>query len=139
MANYYATIRTNYFRVTDEEKYEWLFSGLCGECEVLDFTFEKDGVIWHGFGSYSSIGWINPDTEDADYDFDEFCTLLSEIMPEDEAFIYTEVGNEKLRYISGFSVIVTKKDIQVIDLISRSIDKAREMLGNPEWKTKESW
>ena len=63
MANYMATARTNYFRVTDEKRYAELFKGLCSEGEVYDFTEEKDGVIYHGFGSYDSITWVDDDDE----------------------------------------------------------------------------
>lgn len=47
MANYECTYRTNYFCVTDEEKYKKLISKLSGDFE--DFT-EDDTPDLHGFG-----------------------------------------------------------------------------------------
>ena len=38
MANYTAASRTNYFRVTDEDKYSELFSNLTSEDIINDFT-----------------------------------------------------------------------------------------------------
>lgn len=62
MANYYANARTNYFRVTDEEKYQELFSELTGEDNIEDFSKEEDGVLWHGFGAYSPIEYMHLET-----------------------------------------------------------------------------
>lgn len=59
MSNYYSNSRTNYFRVTDETKFEELFANLVSDdgCEVYDFTKVVDGVTLHGFGSYGSIDY----------------------------------------------------------------------------------
>ena len=138
MSNYYAYSRTNYFRVTDEEKYAELFSHLIGsEDSVEDFTEEKDGVKIHGFGCSSSIDFVvsAPDAEDPEYDFDFFLKELQKIIPKDEAFIFTEIGHEKLCYLTGYSIIVTKGKIEMIDLRSDSISKAREMLENDKFDT----
>lgn len=142
MANYCATSRTNYFRVIDEEKYAKLFANLVGdEDEVHDFTKVENGVTLHAFGSYGSVDYISPlqngdDSDDYDYDFDEFLAELQKILPEDEAFIYIECGNEKLRYITGLSVVVTKNQIKSIDIRSGAVNLAREMLKNRNFQTK---
>lgn len=149
MANFYATTRTNYFRVTNEVKYAELFDRLIsGESELYDFSkTDEKGVIWHGFGAYDTIDAIVPDyeTEDDDseddededyydeeeYDFDAFLKELSTILPDGEAFIMFSVGNEKLRYVCGDAVIVTNKGIESVNLKSAAIAKASEMLGMP--------
>ena len=136
MANYEAAARTNYFRVTDEAQYQKLFSGLRGG--VYDFTrMSKDGVNEHGFGAYDSIYWMDSgEDEDAGADgFDEFVTRLQKILPEGEAFIYMESGNEKLRYVSGHAVVCTSSKIDIIDLESEAIIKARHMLEDPDFMT----
>jgi hypothetical protein len=54
MATYYATSRTNYFHVTDEEAYQKI-----AEEEITCFdAVEDDGRILHGFGAYSSIEYL---------------------------------------------------------------------------------
>ena len=58
MANYMATARTNYFRVTDENRYSELFDKLYCEDSIEDFTENKDGIIYHGFGAYGSIDYL---------------------------------------------------------------------------------
>lgn len=134
MANYYATSRTNYFRVTDEEKYQEIFSKLSSEAGIEDFSETKDdGSIIHGFGSYSNIAFEN---EDDDGNFSDTLSELQKILPEDEAFIYLESGYEKLRYVTGFYIIVTKDRISSGDIHTHAIEKAREMLGNATKKFK---
>lgn len=134
MANYMSTSRTNYFRVTDEKRYEELFNNLCAEDTIHDFTEVKDGVLYHGFGTYGSVSY-DGENEDEEYDFDAFLLKLQEILPEDEAFIYFESGYEKLRYVTGLSIVVTKKEIAYETLENWSIKKAKELLGN-DFETK---
>lgn len=144
MANYYANSRTNYFRVTDEDKFAELFANLvCDDDEVEDFTEVEDGIIYHAFGGYGSIDYQKPvqnnsgeSDEDYDYDFDSFLVELQKILPEDEAFIYTECGHEKLCYITGFSIVVTKNKIKSVDIRSEAIELARKMLNNKKFLTK---
>lgn len=142
MANYYANSRTNYFRVTDEDKFAELFANIvCDDDEVKDFTKVEDGIIIHAFGGYGSINYQKPNNsgesdEDYDYDFDSFLAELQKILPEDEAFIYTECGHEKLRYITGFSIVVTKNKIDSIDIYSGAIGLARKMPNNKKFQTK---
>lgn len=146
MANYYGVSRTNYFRVTDEQKYQELFSRLCGEDKIDDFTKTlEDGTLCHGFGSYCSIDYMKPiqveaeDPEDSyeDYecDFDAFCHELQKILPEDEAFIYLESGYEKLRYVVGYYIVVTAKEIRSSGIEEMAIAAASDMLGK-DFKTK---
>lgn len=135
MANYNATSRTNYFRVTDEEAYAKLFARLCAESNIEDFTKEKDGIIWHGFGAYDAIDYKESDDEDAEYDFDGFLKKLQKILPEDEAFMYFESGYEKLRYVSGYVTLCTKNEIHFMSLDTWAKQKAKELLGE-DFETK---
>ena len=144
MANYMGTARTNYFRVTDEEKYKKLSAHLLSEDTIHDFTFTKDNVVWHGFGAYSSIEFELPDenanseeTDDPEIvDIFEFGKRLQEILPEGEAFIYQECGYEKLRYVTAFCVIATKDDLKCLDMTNSAIKMARDMLKDDKWTTK---
>lgn len=66
------------------------------EDEIEDFTETKDGITYHGFGAYASVEYLNND----EYDFDIFLEELQKILPKDEAFMYFEVGHEKLRFLN---------------------------------------
>ena len=104
MANWYGTTRTNYFKVTDEERYQALFNRLTGEEPIEDFTTENNGEIWHGFGAYCDISLLKESAEDNEEDLEDYDTLLKEIsklLTPDSVFVITCVGNEKLRYLTG--------------------------------------
>ena len=113
MANYVAVARTNLFKVTDEERYQELFSHLVVEGEIQDLTEEREDGLYHGFGAYDSINYrMDLEGEQVDYDFDYFLEELQKILFDDEAFIYQESGHEKLRCVDGNVIVVTSKEIR---------------------------
>ena len=133
MANYAAVARTNYFRVTDEEKYQKLFKNLRPEGHVVDFSCVVDDQIWHGFGAFTDITY--GDEENSYSDIDIFITKLQDILPDDEAFIYVESGHENLRAVTGYYIVATKKEIRYGNMCEQAARVAGELLGDPEWKT----
>lgn len=137
MANYISQCRTNYFRVTDEEKYQKIFSRLIGnETEIEDFTEEKDGDILHGFGSLSTVYYKTDESEEPDGNLEAFLQELQLILPHGEAFIFIECGHQKLNYISGHVSVVTKDNIRHLTLDNLALVLAREMLNDPEFTTR---
>lgn len=139
MANYCAASRTNYFRVTDEEAYAKLFANLHGEGGIYDLSETVDGITYHAFGCYGSVEYI-VDSEDEecgmwDDNFGAFIEGMQKILPPDDAFIYMESGNEKLRYVTGVSVIVTKDKVEYINIASDAINHAARMLGIKDYRT----
>lgn len=60
--NYICKGRSNYFQVTDEERYKVLFECILGE-KKDDFTKEVDGKIFHGFGISNYIDFSLPASE----------------------------------------------------------------------------
>ncbi len=103
MANYYATARTNYFRVKNNEAFaEWLES--LPSIEML-----KDGDRF-GFysdcpdsGDFPSSRW---DENANDYVDVDLTTELAHHLAEGEVAILMEVGAEKLRYLNGWATAV---------------------------------
>lgn len=211
MANYYGKVRTNYFRVTDEEKYLEIRRGLQGTEDTIEFWDEdRNGVLCHGFGCNSLLtyqenfgtlesyadalteqgktwegitiycdcalseaesaesrtiddfpaenlsSWavyhgdqredgtvrlfVSEYPEDyCDSDMITFFQKMQTILPDGEAMIVVEVGSEKLRYLVGCATIVTKEQIQSVDLCDYALRKAKEMLGNPDFSTEMSY
>lgn len=205
MANYNGMVRTNYFQVTDEERYQELIRGLDSENNIYFWDeSNKNGVLQHGFGSYSTIEYRNlvktvkevlseiehPESVDfvLDEDIDDnlewdsvkilanplseeeqeshyvyhvrnfedgktilyiseyphdystvdmstFYEELQKILPEGEAFILQEVGNEKLRYLVGAVAIVTKDEIKCLSIDEIAREEAKKMLNDPEFET----
>ena len=127
MASYVCAIRTNYFRVTEEEKFKNLIDEfLSGSCEVFTRTDVNSNKLV-GFGSDENINWPEDETG--------FVSGLQECLAEDDSIIVLEVGHEKLRYLIGAATIITRSSIETIDLTSLAISKAAEMLGNPDYTT----
>ena len=127
MASYVCAIRTNYFRVTEEEKFRNLIDEfLSGSCEVFTRTDVNSNKLV-GFDSDENINWSEDDTG--------FVSGLQECLAEDDSIIVLEVGHEKLRYLIGAATIITRSSIETIDLTSLAISKAAEMLGNPDYTT----
>jgi hypothetical protein len=142
MANYRAVIRTNYFTVNDETKFRETVASCNAEDELHIFeTTKPDGSKAFGFGCYGSIYGIPPgETEDDDEsNLDAFYDALQAILPEDEAIIVTEIGNEKLRYLIGNCTVITHNDIQFVDVRDRAIGLAKTMLKNSDFQTQSDY
>ena len=60
MANYYASIRTNYFRVKDEEEFRKFMAHVSGTEDRVELWEEKDknGNTVFGFGTLGGINGI---------------------------------------------------------------------------------
>lgn len=146
MANYYGTTRSNYFRVKNPHEFkEYIESKVCCDEDGLDVfeNIDKDGVLRFGFGVYGSILGERIDTDDddgfVDYDYDAFCNALSKFVADDDAIIIEEVGNEKLRYVTGYATVITKDGVDSVDLGDVACKLAAKMLKNEQWKTQLSY
>jgi hypothetical protein len=109
MANYIPRSRTNYFRVNDLAKFE----ALAKECGI-EYNYEtRNGEIHVAlfespFSDDSVVGmYYNEITGDYDTIFES----LQPLLPDGEAAIFMEIGNEKLRYLVAEANIVTNKEI----------------------------
>jgi len=138
MANYCGTTRTNYFKVTDEEKFRQVMANVCCTDDDLEiFEEEFDDGKKFGFGCCGVIQGTKQllDDEDAEEDYDEFIKSLQEVVADGDAIIITEVGYEKLRYLVGRSEIITKTGFKTVSLRDITLTEARLLLENPEFDT----
>ena len=130
MANYYATTRSNYFRVKDAEAFKVWCSELNLEFWTEQFP-EHPGDTFYAISAGSGDGgW--PSTrwgEDEDpIDIDMETEIPKHLDPRDVA-ILLEVGNEKLRYVTGYAIAIHAEKPPVYVNISSIVDKAREEFG----------
>lgn len=141
MANYESVTRTNYFRVTDEKRYEELYNRLRGYADQI-YPFDKkteDGTILHGFGSYGEIEYYPPELENeedcdsTDLDIHNFYRELQKILPDNEVFILEQIGDENLRYLTAYAHLVTNKEIRQIVLHEEIKNMAKELTGNKDY------
>jgi len=146
MADYYGKTRTNYFSVTNEEKFREIIA-LCGATDEIKIDDEKqnDGSVKYMFYCEGVIQGL-PDSEsdndagdDFDYSHEAFCKALQEILPDDDAVIITEVGSEKMRYLIGSCTVITSKDIKWIDISREAVKLAATMLDNPDFTTENEY
>jgi hypothetical protein len=110
MANYYATARSNYFKVGKPTEFmDWLnkINGVSFEERDID-PEAKDMVGFLYCDDADGAGWPcyqwNEDLE-TDEDID-FARELAQFLAPDSVAILFEVGHEKLRYLVGYAVAV---------------------------------
>ena len=155
MADYYSKTRTNYFSVTDEEKFRQIINKCSASDDIVVFDdVQSDGSVKFGFLCHGNIqglpeitdedGSVSteiPDDEEYDdddfeYSHDAFCEALQRILPEGEAIIITEVGYEAMRYLAGSCSVITNSDYRYVDLSDEAIKLTRNMLNNQGFTTK---
>ena len=147
MSNYYGKTRTNYFSVTDENALRDIISCVRGSEDTVELHMEQaiNGEKKFMFLCGSDIlGFPETDEngevyEDCDYSFDDFTAALQKILPENEAIIITEVGSEKMRYLSGYVTVITRNEIRHENLRNIGIRIARRLLNNDSWETKNEY
>lgn len=131
MANYYGTTRTNYFAVTDPDRFKEIMGNVVGaEDNVEVFEREIGGVLKYGFGCYTTICGYEAEDEDEPYDYDAFVEDLQEVLAPGDAIVITEIGSEKLRYLYAASQIITKDAIEAVDHYAAVGEKLCELMGD---------
>lgn len=137
MANYYASARSNYFRVKDEA----VFRNWVGRYDALE-VIDGDGMVGllctGGDGDgWPSMRWLTddelaaiPESEPCEefVEIDFLAELSAHLVPGSVA-VLMEAGAEKLRYISGWAAAVDSTGETVSLSLSRIMDLAREKFG----------
>lgn len=136
MANYMGTTKTNHFKVNNKEKAELILSSIFTDGEFyFDITETKnEGIFECWFGSTGSISGIaknyaspnNNDDEDEDYDF--MISELQSILTDDTFITLIEVGYEKLCYVNGSCLVITKDKTKFIDLMDEGEAVGEQLL-----------
>lgn len=120
MANYEATVRSNYFHVTDEEKFQEIFEQIQKKNFGIDLLTGPDHT--YGFGSYSDVN------------MDDILEL-QDMIPDDDCIIVMESGHEKLRYVDGIGYVITKDRMESISIMSWVQERAKELMQDPDYTT----
>lgn len=135
MADYRCKNRSNYFRVLDEEKYQKIVSRMSSSDGYFETgKKERDGQLHHNFVCEGQIMYV-PEGWEEDCDEDEaigqFYEDIQQILPDDEAVIITKIGHEKLCYLTGFATVITKNQVEHLDIWDLAEEKAGQILGRP--------
>lgn len=134
--------RTNYFKLRSDKVDA--FKTFCDDRLSGNNSFsitEKDGAFWGWFGD-DNLSFLEPRSEvadDRDDDESGFVQGLQSFIADDDAAIISTITWEGLRYCQGHCTIVTASAVEYLDLSGLSIKKAAEMLGNPNWNTRNEY
>lgn len=118
MADWYGTARSNYFRVKDEAAFRETFGKV--EVEIVTDTQGRFGLLardeYGGWPSYTFEDDLAAGDDDEPQDFDIVATL-SEHLATGEVAVLMEVGNEKMRYVTGRAIAVNgRNETAIVDL-----------------------
>ena len=115
MANYYASCRTNYFKVKDSAKFLKAMEQV-NDIEVIN---KVDNIFCLLGNSPDGGGWphwvFDEETgEEREFDLPE--AVAWHLEPESVA-VFKEVGYEKLRYLTGYAEAINSKgEIRIISI-----------------------
>lgn len=155
MSNYVSIMRTNYFQVTDEEKFRSIINACVADdkIEIFEDTHGADTKVF-GFGCMGQVHGLKvkkceKDDGEDNYakllkalqpdgveDFDEFLKALQSVVADGDAIIVMETGHEKLRYVVGEATIITRDAIRRTILRNVAVEIAGEMLNNPDFDSR---
>lgn len=133
MANYISATRTNYFHVTNEEKFKELMSRCCSETNFE--LWKNNETNAYAFGCYGTFDGLQTEEDVTREDcINNFAKELQALLPANEACIITNAGNEKLRYVGSEQTIITCDRIDYLSSQQATKQKVREILNNPNWE-----
>lgn len=129
MADYYASARSNYFRVKNKQEFiDWCVSLELGSIFKTD---EKTNDELCGFLVKSEFGSVphcrieGEECKDIDF-LDELSTHL----PDGEVAVVIEVGKEKMCYLSGFASAVNSKGETLTVSLNEIYERAKGLGDN---------
>jgi len=125
MANYYEKARTNYFKVKDAAAFQ-KYLDLFGSIDLA--VNEKTGQYALIFDEASGVPsfYLNDDDEDIEVDFIDD---VSKHLTDDSILVLQAIGNEKMRYLTGYAVAVNNKGESVSISIDNIYKMAQEKFG----------
>jgi len=124
--------------VTDVEKLKEIVAKCQGSEGNKVYLFYKtnDGETRYGFKCYASLqGYVVNNEKSMEYDFDSFVDDLQTVIAPGEAIIMMEIGYAELKFITGTAFIITREKTESLDLTHLALEKAAEVLGNPDYQT----
>lgn len=106
MANYYATARSNYFRVNNAIAFQQWCAKRHLDCWMKPYIDNADKyAISPNANTDSGWPYFELDENGDDFEIDIYKELSEHLHPKDIA-VLIQVGNEKLRYLTGEAVAV---------------------------------
>ncbi len=137
MASYYGFCRSNYFSVKDIEQFKIVCEHF--ELEIINNDNKVGFFVNEESGIPTSIEYVNEEQKednglrDEKYDednYDDVFDIIAEMLLDDEVMVVDHIGNEKLRFLTGYSSAYNNKGQIVNILLSDIYEKAKELGSN---------
>ena len=95
----------------------------------MTFTRQEDGSYWIGGYDCDLEGWGNPDADDPA----DLVPTIQKHMRIDTIWVVEHVGYEKLRYVTGWVQVITKRWRRAGDLgsLARQLEQRLLLTKNP--------
>ena len=113
MANWYGTARSNRFVVNDYNEFNKEFTGTGVQVERIEDTNEVLLLSFTEDGGWPTAVW--PDDSEDHVEFD-IASVIQNHIHHDSCAVLMEVGNEKMRYVTGVAQAITHKEVVTISL-----------------------
>lgn len=133
MADYFSWTKSNIFRITDKEKFTDIINNLKsdGIIEFHEHDGDKEGEIKVQFMvDGTPFGY---ETENGDFEFTPVIEDIQTLLPDDEVCVIIESGHEKLRYVDGSVLVISKETYFSKGLVEYAQEKSREILRNNDY------
>ena len=106
------------------------------EDRIQLFTQTIDGKTYYAFGCESNISGLLPAGSEPDKEgsYPDLIAALQKLILPGEAIVIMESGHEKLRYVVGEAVVITKDTYEGFSIRDMALKTARNLLGNPEYE-----
>ena len=132
----FAKTQTNFFIVTDEEKFKKIITDCCADADIEIVTSNRDNVLKYGFECDGTIDGFCDEKGRSDESLKLFYEALQTVLPDDDAVIIMEIGIDDRGGIYGHSIVITKgQTIGIASLRQASVKRAQEILGLPDYNT----
>lgn len=133
MANYLSWTKSNIFRITDKEKFTDIINNLVsdGIIEFHEHDGDKEGETKVQFMvDGTPFGY---ETENGDFELIPVIEDIQTLLPDDEVCVIIESGHEKLRYVDGSVLVISKETYFSKGLVEYAQEKSREILRNNDY------
>lgn len=127
MANYYSMGRTNHFAVKDPDAFQAEITPIIGDGDIV--REEREGVdgfvLLFGEGVPSEhYDYEDEDAEPIELDWEH---IIAPHLADGEVCIIQEIGNEKLRYLTGYAIAFNNKGERDVVNLDNIYDKAQRL------------
>ena len=133
MANYYATARTSYAKMEDDDKFKEWAATIDDSTMISKHTDEHGtlyGLLFDG-GDCAGIPCYQYNEETGESEDIDIYGGIQDLLADGWSMLFIEGGAEKHRYVCCFGAVVTKDDIKTTT-INHWFNEALTELGDPK-------